>query len=175
MEEWRRDSSTLNDEMMIAILQGLVCTVFNFKSCILSLQNDGQIPRISVVFQAKTSLWIFSNGGSSVSDSDLEFSSVVIAMNLSNSKKISSSRRVPLMEWRILLHSSRRASKSSFKISSLTLILKNVSSFDAKKGSFQDERNFAIFFYFENNEIRRKGEFTNFNEHIFSYPNKVLE
>ncbi|GJT45030.1 hypothetical protein Tco_0953745 [Tanacetum coccineum] len=47
----------------------------------------------------------------------LEFSSAVIAMNSSNSEKISFSRRVPLMEWRILLPSSRRASKSSSNIS----------------------------------------------------------
>ncbi|GKA10471.1 hypothetical protein Tco_0689904 [Tanacetum coccineum] len=45
---------------------------------------------------------------------------VVIAMNSSNSEKISSSRRVPSIEWRILLPSSRRASKSSSKISSIT-------------------------------------------------------
>ncbi|GKG11361.1 hypothetical protein Tco_0342761, partial [Tanacetum coccineum] len=53
-----------------------------------------------------------------------------IAMNLSNLEKISSSRTVPLMEWRILLPSSRRASKSSSKISSITSILKHVSSFE---------------------------------------------
>nr|GEY37050.1 reverse transcriptase domain-containing protein [Tanacetum cinerariifolium] len=52
----------------------------------------------------------------------------VIAMNSSNSKKISS-LRVPLMEWRILLPSSRRALKSSSKISSIISILKHVSSF----------------------------------------------
>ncbi|GKC18400.1 hypothetical protein Tco_1020550 [Tanacetum coccineum] len=69
---------------------------------------------------------IFSNGGSSASDSDSEFSSAVIAMNSSNSKKISSLRRVHSMEWRILLPSSRRASKSSSKISSITSILKQL-------------------------------------------------
>ncbi|GKD01139.1 hypothetical protein Tco_1171413, partial [Tanacetum coccineum] len=37
-------------------------------------------------------------GGSSVSDSESEFSSAVIAMNSSNSAKISSSRRVLSME-----------------------------------------------------------------------------
>nr|GEW80902.1 retrovirus-related Pol polyprotein from transposon TNT 1-94 [Tanacetum cinerariifolium] len=58
----------------------------------------------------------FSNGGSSVSDSDWEFSSTVIAMNSSNSAKSFSSRMVPSMEWKISLHSSRRASKSSSKI-----------------------------------------------------------
>ncbi|GJY60477.1 hypothetical protein Tco_0461134 [Tanacetum coccineum] len=42
---------------------------------------------------------IFSNGGSSVSDSESEFSSAVIAINSSNSVKISSLRRVPSMEW----------------------------------------------------------------------------
>nr|GEY31368.1 retrovirus-related Pol polyprotein from transposon 17.6 [Tanacetum cinerariifolium] len=82
-----------------------------------------------------------------VSDSDLEFSSVVIAMNSSNLENISSSRRVPSMEWRILLPSSRRASKSSSRISSITV----------KKRSSQDEGNFAFFFHFKNNEISRKG------------------
>nr|GEV15665.1 hypothetical protein [Tanacetum cinerariifolium] len=48
----------------------------------------------------------------------------VIAMNSSNSAKIYSSRRVPLIEWRVLLPSSRRALKSSSKISSITWILK---------------------------------------------------
>nr|GEW76545.1 hypothetical protein [Tanacetum cinerariifolium] len=52
---------------------------------------------------------------------------------------------------------TRRASKSSFKISSMTSILKHVSSFNVKKGSSQDEENFAIFFHFENNKIGRKG------------------
>nr|GEX66767.1 reverse transcriptase domain-containing protein [Tanacetum cinerariifolium] len=55
-------------------------------------------------------------------------------------------KRVPSMEWRIFLPSSRRAS-----------ILKYVSSFDVKKGSSQDEGNFAIFFHFDNNETGRKG------------------
>ncbi|GJY68658.1 hypothetical protein Tco_0471640 [Tanacetum coccineum] len=59
-----------------------------------------------------------------------EFSSAVIAMNLSNSEKISSSRRFPSMKWRILLPSSRRASKSSSRISLITSILKHVSSFE---------------------------------------------
>ncbi|GJR29913.1 hypothetical protein Tco_1106145 [Tanacetum coccineum] len=71
----------------------------------------------------------FSNGGSLVSDSDLEFSSAVIALNSSNSAKSFSSRMVPSMEWKISLPSSRRASKSSSKISSMTSILKHVSSF----------------------------------------------
>ncbi|GJZ08096.1 hypothetical protein Tco_0542379 [Tanacetum coccineum] len=57
-------------------------------------------------------------------------SSTVIAMNSSNSAKISSSRRVPSMECRILLPSSRRVSKSSSKISSMISILKHVSSFE---------------------------------------------
>ncbi|GKE25540.1 hypothetical protein Tco_1440924, partial [Tanacetum coccineum] len=91
------------------------------------------------------------------SDSDSEFSSAVISMNSSNSEKISSSRRVPSMEWRILLHSSRRESKSSSKISLITSILKHVSSFDVKKRPSQDEGKFAVFFHFENNEISRKG------------------
>nr|GEZ15809.1 putative reverse transcriptase domain-containing protein [Tanacetum cinerariifolium] len=41
---------------------------------------------------------------------DSEFSSAVIAMNSLNLEKISSSRRVPSIEWRILLPSPRRAS-----------------------------------------------------------------
>nr|GFB36576.1 reverse transcriptase domain-containing protein [Tanacetum cinerariifolium] len=86
---------------------------------------------------------IFSNGGSSMSDSDSEFSSAVIAMNSSNSLKISSSRRVPSMEWKILLPSSRRASKYSSNISWIMSILKHVSSFDVKKRPSQDEGNFA--------------------------------
>nr|GEY96088.1 hypothetical protein [Tanacetum cinerariifolium] len=45
-------------------------------------------------------------------------------MNSSNSAKFSSSRGVPLMEWRILIPSSKRASKSSSKISSMTSLLK---------------------------------------------------
>ncbi|GJV73860.1 hypothetical protein Tco_1493855 [Tanacetum coccineum] len=44
-----------------------------------------------------------------------------------------------------------------------------------KKRSFQDKGNFTVFFHFENNEIGTKGEFTNFNEHIFSYSNRALE
>nr|GEU88433.1 reverse transcriptase domain-containing protein [Tanacetum cinerariifolium] len=61
---------------------------------------------------------------------DSESSSAVIAMNSSNSAKISSSRRVPLMEWGILLPLSRRALKSSSRISSITSILKHVSPFE---------------------------------------------
>nr|GEV74809.1 protein DETOXIFICATION 44, chloroplastic isoform X1 [Tanacetum cinerariifolium] len=68
-----------------------------------------------------------------LSDSDSEFSSSAIAMNSLKSEIISSSRRVPSMEWRILL------------------------PFGVKKRSSQDERNFAIFFHFETNEISRKG------------------
>nr|GEX74525.1 hypothetical protein [Tanacetum cinerariifolium] len=74
------------------------------------------------------------------------------------SKKISSSRRVPSIEWRILLPSSRRASKSSSKITLITSILKHVSSFESVKKRWpQDERNFAIFLHFKNTEIRRQG------------------
>nr|GEW93175.1 hypothetical protein [Tanacetum cinerariifolium] len=110
-EEYSRNGNTQrmrdlmkSSQIWIIILQGLVCTVFNF-IC------------------------------SSISYSDLEFSSAAIAINSANSEKISSLRRVPLMEWRILLPSSRRASKSSSKITSITLILKHVSSFDSvKKG-----------------------------------------
>ncbi|GJR31448.1 hypothetical protein Tco_1107680 [Tanacetum coccineum] len=110
-----------------------------------------------------------------VSDSDSEFSSAVIAMNLSNSAKSFSSRMVPLMELKILLPSLRRESKYSSKISSMTSILKHVSSFDVKKRSSQDKGNFTVFFHFENNEIDSEGEFTNFNEQIFSYSNRILE
>nr|GEV11729.1 zinc finger, CCHC-type [Tanacetum cinerariifolium] len=67
-------------------------------------------------------------------NSDLELSSAVIAMNSSNSENVSFSRRVPSMEWRILLLSSSRALKSSSMFSSMTSILKHVSSFDVKKG-----------------------------------------
>nr|GEV04341.1 zinc finger, CCHC-type [Tanacetum cinerariifolium] len=42
-----------------------------------------------------------------------------------------------------------------------------------KKRYSHDKGNFTIFFHFKNNEIGRKGEFTNFNEHIFSYSNRV--
>nr|GEW63752.1 hypothetical protein [Tanacetum cinerariifolium] len=86
---------------------------------------------------------------------DAEFSTAVVAMNSSNSEKIYSSRRVPSMEW-ILLPSSRRASKYSSKISSITSILKHVSSFDVKKMSSQDEGNFTVFFYFENTKSAGK-------------------
>nr|GEW76992.1 hypothetical protein [Tanacetum cinerariifolium] len=65
----------------------------------------------------------------SVGDSDSEFSWADIAMNSSNSGKSFSLRMVHSMEWRISLPSSRRASKSSSKISSMTSILKHVSSF----------------------------------------------
>nr|GEV99143.1 ribonuclease H-like domain-containing protein [Tanacetum cinerariifolium] len=57
-------------------------------------------------------------GLSSRSVRDSKFSSTVIAMNSSNSTKSFSSRMVPSMEWRISLPTSRRASKSSSKISS---------------------------------------------------------
>ncbi|GKD39084.1 hypothetical protein Tco_1259291, partial [Tanacetum coccineum] len=39
----------------------------------------------------------------------------------------------------------------------LFLFNSNHSISSVKKGSFQDERNFAIFFHFENNEISREG------------------
>nr|GEX48662.1 hypothetical protein [Tanacetum cinerariifolium] len=65
-----------------------------------------------------------------VLDWDLEFSSAVIVINSSNSAKSFSSRMVPSMEWKISLPSLRRASKSSFKISSMTSILKHVSLFE---------------------------------------------
>ncbi|GJW41961.1 hypothetical protein Tco_0070760 [Tanacetum coccineum] len=69
-------------------------------------------------------------GLSSRSVGESEFSSAVVAMNSLNSENISSSRRVPSIKCRILLPSSRRASKSSSKISSMTSILKHVSSFE---------------------------------------------
>ncbi|GKE52382.1 hypothetical protein Tco_1487538 [Tanacetum coccineum] len=61
------------------------------------------------------------------------------------------------MEWRISLPLSRRASKSSSKILSMTSILKHVSSFDVKKRSSKDKGNFTVFFHFENNKIEREG------------------
>ncbi|GJZ10697.1 hypothetical protein Tco_0545456 [Tanacetum coccineum] len=39
---------------------------------------------------------------------------------------------------------------------------------NVKKRSSYDKGKFIVFFHFENNEIGREGEFTNFNEHIFS-------
>nr|GEW65788.1 hypothetical protein [Tanacetum cinerariifolium] len=99
----------------------------------------------------------------SVGDSDLEFSSAVIARNSSNLKKIYSSRRVPSMEWRIFLPSSRRAidiKYHSFSPNSrmeLFLFNSNNGVISVKKRSSQDEGNFAVFFHFENNEINRKG------------------
>ncbi|GJY06106.1 hypothetical protein Tco_0373160 [Tanacetum coccineum] len=86
------------------------------------MEEKRVLPRIHI-------LVIFLNGGSSVSDLDSKFSSAVIAMNSSNSAKSFSSRMVHSMEWRISLPSSRRASKSSSKISSKSQT-ENVSSFD---------------------------------------------
>nr|GEY48986.1 ribonuclease H-like domain-containing protein [Tanacetum cinerariifolium] len=86
-----------------------------------------------------------------------------IAMNFSNSAKISSSRMVPSMEWRNLLPSSRRAvdiKDHSFSPNSkieLFLFTSNYCISSVKKGSSRDERKFAIFFHFENNKIGRKG------------------
>nr|GEY06908.1 hypothetical protein [Tanacetum cinerariifolium] len=65
----------------------------------------------------------------------LASSTTVIAMNSSNSAMSVSSRMVLSMEWRILLPSSRRASKSSSKISLMTSILKHVSSFEIVDGA----------------------------------------
>ncbi|GJW05232.1 hypothetical protein Tco_1564088 [Tanacetum coccineum] len=86
----------------------------------------------------------------------------VIAINLSNSEKISSSKRVPSMELRILLPSFRRIDMENHSFSSyskieLFLFDLNNCICSVKKWSSQDERNFATFFYFENNEISRKG------------------
>ncbi|GJZ86969.1 hypothetical protein Tco_0658579 [Tanacetum coccineum] len=130
----------------------------DIQSLIIPSEEVGFLPEVVFEVREEFVLLLDENGGSFVSDLESEFSSAVIAMNSSNSEKKSSSRRVPSMEWRILFPSSRRASKSSSKISSMTSILKHVSSFDSvKKWSSQDERNFAIFFHFENNEIGRKG------------------
>ncbi|GJT68175.1 hypothetical protein Tco_1019655 [Tanacetum coccineum] len=102
------------------------------------------------------------NGGSSVLDSDSDFSSSAIALNLSNFKKISSSIRVPLMEWRILLPSSRRAVDIKDHLfspnSKIELFLFNSNNCisNVKKGSSQDEGNFTVFFHFKNSEIGRK-------------------
>ncbi|GKE77021.1 hypothetical protein Tco_1543141, partial [Tanacetum coccineum] len=43
-----------------------------------------------------------------------------------------------------------------------------------KKWSSQDEGNSTVFFHFENNKISRKGEFTNFNEHISAIPTGLM-
>nr|GEZ32680.1 hypothetical protein [Tanacetum cinerariifolium] len=103
------------------------------------------------------------NTYSKLSRRDLEFSSVVIAMNSSNSAKISFLRRVPLLEWRSLLPSSKRAvdikdhSFSSNSKIELFLFNSNNCISNVKKGSSQDEGNFAIFFHFKNNKIGQKG------------------
>nr|GEU89826.1 hypothetical protein [Tanacetum cinerariifolium] len=84
---------------------------------------------------------------------DSEFSSPVIAMNSSNSEKISSSRGVPsIEEVNIKDHSFNSNSKIE-----LFLFNSNNCISSVKKGSSQDERKFAIFFNFENNEISRNG------------------
>nr|GEU99588.1 zf-CCHC domain-containing protein/UBN2 domain-containing protein [Tanacetum cinerariifolium] len=87
------------------------------------------------------------------------FSYEAIAINLSNSEKISSSRIVPSMERRILLPSVNTKDHSLSPNSKIELFLFNsnycISS--VKKGSSQDERNFAILFYFKNNEISKEG------------------
>nr|GEV48293.1 hypothetical protein [Tanacetum cinerariifolium] len=70
-------------------------------------------------------------------DSKSEFSPAVVAMNSSNSVKISSSRRVPSTEWKILLPSSKRASKSSSKISLMTSILKQEHYLDRKAFAYK--------------------------------------
>ncbi|GJS86745.1 hypothetical protein Tco_0769381 [Tanacetum coccineum] len=102
-------------------------------------------------------------GSRSVGDSDTKFSSAVIAINSMNSEKISSSRRVPSMEWRILLPSSRRVvdiKDHSFSPNSkieLFLFNSNNCISSVKKRLSQDEGNFAVFFHFEDNKISRKG------------------
>nr|GEU83357.1 hypothetical protein [Tanacetum cinerariifolium] len=129
---------------------------FSYKESIVKSLDDMIIGRKDGSSRTTYSK-LSARGLSSRSVGDSKFSSKVIAMNALNLEKISSSRRVPSMELRILLPSSRRASKSSSKILSITSILKQVSSLDVKKRSSQDERNFAIFFHFEDNEIGRKG------------------
>ncbi|GJY34813.1 hypothetical protein Tco_0419282 [Tanacetum coccineum] len=113
----------------------------------------------AIDFAVGAVLVIFSNGGSSVSDLDLEFSWEVIVMNLSNLEKISSSRRVHLMERRILLPSVDIKDHSFSSNSKIELFLFNSNNCisSVKKRSSQDEGNFAVFFHFENNEISRKG------------------
>nr|GEY08675.1 hypothetical protein [Tanacetum cinerariifolium] len=106
---------------------------------------------------------LLGRGLSSRSVGDSKLSSAVIAMNSSNSEKISSSRRVPSMEWMILLPSSRRAVNNkdhSFNPNSkIELFLFNLNNCisSVKKGSSHDEGNFDVFFHFENNKISMKG------------------
>nr|GEW87524.1 hypothetical protein [Tanacetum cinerariifolium] len=155
---------------------------------------------MSVVFQAKvrlcflrtyTSLFLFSSESSEdmiteekrvlpiihilVSDSDSEFSSAVIAMNSSNLAKSFSLRMVPSIEWRISLPSVDIKDHSFGPNSKIELLLFNSNyCIDCvKKRSFHDKGNSTVFFHFENNKIGKKGEFTNFNEHIFSYSKRA--
>nr|GEU60482.1 hypothetical protein [Tanacetum cinerariifolium] len=64
----------------------------------------------------------------------------------------------------LIRHSFSPNSKIELLLSNSNYCIGNV-----KKRSSQDKGNFTVFFHFENNEIGRKAEFTNFNEHIFSY------
>nr|GEU49293.1 hypothetical protein [Tanacetum cinerariifolium] len=152
-------------------------------------ENDGHILGISVVFQAML-LYVFKdrykfafvlsrklrdiitgrkkgsskNTYSKLSGRGLSSRSVrVIAMNLLNLRKEISLRTVPSMEWRILLHSSKRAvdiKDHPFSFNSkivLFLFNSNDCISSVKEGSSQNERNFAVFFHFENNKISREG------------------
>ncbi|GJS79143.1 retrotransposon protein, putative, ty1-copia subclass, partial [Tanacetum coccineum] len=110
------------------------------------------------IFQA-----IFSNGGSSVLDSDLEFSSAVIAMNSSNLAKSFSSRMVPSMEWRISLPSIDVKDHSFSSNSEIELLLLNSNYCigSVKKRSSLDMGNFTVFFHFKNNKIGWEGRNNN--------------
>nr|GEU30503.1 hypothetical protein [Tanacetum cinerariifolium] len=151
MKEWRRNSSTLNDQIWITILQGLVCTMFSFK-----WEKDGS--------SKNTYSKLSGRGLSTRFVGDSEFSSATIAMNSSNSEKISSSRRVPSMEWRILLPLVDIKDHSFSPNSKIELFLFNSNNCisSVKKRTSQDEENFAIVFHFENNETSRK----NFEEFV---------
>ncbi|GKC62983.1 Toll/interleukin-1 receptor domain-containing protein [Tanacetum coccineum] len=156
------------------------------RSCILCLQNDEQIPGMKKIwffqeyifqiirkrfefeirrrFFERCLDFIVGVDGDFLEwwffgvRLDLELSSAVIAMNSSNSEKISSSRRVPSLEWRILLLSvdiKDHMFSPNSKIELLTFNSNNCIS-SVKKRSSQDEGNFAIFFHFKNNKISRK-------------------
>nr|GEW17837.1 retrotransposon protein [Tanacetum cinerariifolium] len=164
-------STFRNDEIKIVILQGPICTVFNFKWIDRNLKISRKPIEETEIFisQSLDDMITGRKEGSSkytyskLSGRGLSSRSIgVIAMNLSNSEKISSLRRVPSMERRILLPSSRRAvdiKDHSFSPNSkIELFLFNSSYCisSVKKGLSQDKRNFDIFFHFEDNEIDRK-------------------
>ncbi|GJZ16798.1 hypothetical protein Tco_0552921 [Tanacetum coccineum] len=106
---------------------------------------------------------IFSNGDSSVSDSDSEFSSSTIVMNSLNSKTIFFEKgSFDGMEDFCILHLEELDIKDhSFSPNSeieLFLFNSNNCINSVKKGSSQDERNFTVLFHFENNEISKKSK-----------------